>query len=95
MARKPSVFRKLLDETDLNEESIPMQPVVELLGDGRVLIENHKGVIQYCSERIQARVKFGAISVAGCNLRLRFMSGQKLVIVGKIDSIEVLRGQLK
>lgn len=93
MAARSSLFRKLLDETDLCEESVPRQPVVELLGDNRVLVENHKGVIQYSTERIQARVNFGTVCVMGCNLRLRFMSGQKLVIVGRIDGIELLRGR--
>lgn len=95
MPRKTSVIQKLLDNAQLGEESLPLQPVVELLGDGRVLIENHKGVIEYCSEKIQARVSFGAVSVAGCNLRLRLMTGQKLVIVGKIDAIQVLRGKIR
>lgn len=95
MARKISVFQRLLDEADLSEEALPRQPVVELLGDGRVLIENHRGVTQYCSEKIQARVSFGAVNVVGCNLRLRLMTGQKLVIVGKVDGIEVLRGRIK
>lgn len=94
MAGKSSVFQRILDEADLAEETLPKQPVVELLGDGRVLIENHKGVTQYCSEQIQASVSFGAVRVVGCNLRLRLMTAQKLVIAGKIDGIEVLRGRI-
>lgn len=95
MADQKSLFRRLLDGADLAEESLPLQPVVELLGDNRVLIENHRGVTQYCTERIQARVSFGAVNIQGGNLRLRYMTGQKLVIVGKIDSIEVVRGRSK
>lgn len=95
MPRKTSIFQKMLDRADLGEESLPLQPVVELLGDGRVLVENHKGVIEYSAEKIQARVSFGAVSVVGCNLRLRLMTGQKLVIVGRIDGVQVLRGRVK
>lgn len=95
MAGKTSVFQKLLDEADLGEEAMPREPIVELLGDGRVLIENHRGVTEYCPEKIQARVSFGAVRVVGCNLRLRLMTGQKLVIAGQIDGIEVLRGRMK
>lgn len=95
MAGKTSIFRRLLEEADLAEENLPTEPVVELLGDGRVLIENHKGVIEYCTEIITARVSFGAVSVRGCNLRLRLMTGQKLVIAGTINGIEVTRGRIK
>ncbi len=94
MARKTSVFQRLLDEVDLSEEALPKQPIVELLGDGRVLIENHRGVIQYGSNQIRARVSFGTVCVVGSNLRLRLMTGEKLVILGRIDGVEIQRGQL-
>lgn len=95
MADQRSLFRRLLDGADLAEEALPLQPVVELLGDDRVLIENHKGVTQYCTERIRARVSFGAVDVQGVDLRLRYMTGQKLVIAGKIDCIQLIRGRSK
>lgn len=94
MARKTSVFQRLLDEVDLSEEALPKQPIVELLGDGRVLIENHRGVIQYGSDQIRTRVSFGTVCVVGSNLRLRLMTGEKLVILGRIDGVEIQRGQL-
>lgn len=94
MARKTSVFQRLLDEVDLSEEALPKQPIVELLGDGRVLIENHRGVIQYGSDQIRAQVSFGTVCVVGSNLRLRLMTGEKLVILGRIDGVEIQRGQL-
>lgn len=95
MAAKNSVIQRLLEQADLQEEALPREPIVELLGDGRVLIENHRGVTEYCTEKIQARVSFGGINVVGRNLRLRQMTAEKLVIYGTIDAIEVLRGRLK
>lgn len=95
MGRKTRAFRGLLDKVDLVEESVPREPLVELLGEGRVLIENHKGVTQYCTEAIQVCVSFGAIRVVGCNLRLRLMTEHKLVIYGTIGSVELIRGRTK
>ncbi len=94
MGGKRSVLRQLLDDAGLEDEALPMQSVVELLGDGRVLIENHKGVIEYGSDAIAARVAFGAVRVVGVNLRLRLMTAQKIVIVGRIDAIELTRGRV-
>lgn len=95
MGEKRSVLRQLLDEAGLEDEALPTQCVVELLGEGRVLIENHKGVIEYGSEAIAARAEFGSVRIVGVNLRLRLMTAQKLVIVGKIDAIALERGREK
>lgn len=95
MAGKARVLQRMLEQADLGEEVLPREPVVELLGDGRVLIENHRGVTEYCTQRIRANVSFGTVGVVGSNLRLRLMTGEKLVITGQIDSIEVLRGRRK
>lgn len=89
---RKQIIRHLLENAELMEESAPKEPVVELLGEGRVLIENHKGVTLYSGEVIQAKVGFGAISVKGSNLRLRLMTAEKLVIVGRICEIQVVRG---
>lgn len=95
MARKDSIFRQILDQADLTEEAVPGDTLVELMGDGRVLIERHRGVTQYCGEHIQVRTGFGAVSVLGCSLRLRLMTDEKLVIAGQIDDIRLVRGWKK
>ena len=86
-------LQRLMDTVDLPEESLPRQTVVELLGDGRVLIEQHKWVVEYSPERIGVRVGFGVVSVTGEKLRLGLMTCEKLVILGKISSIELTRGK--
>ncbi len=91
--KKQSLMQHLLDNVDLPEESLPRQTVVELLGDGRVLIEQHRGVLEYGPERIGVRVSFGSVCVTGSNLRLGLMTCQKLVILGKIRGIELVRGK--
>lgn len=95
MAGKAKLLQRMLEQADLQEEVLPKEPVVELLGDGRVLIENHRGVTEYCTQRIRANVSFGTVGVVGSNLRLRLMTAQKLVITGQIDCIEVVRGRRK
>ena len=85
------MLQQILDKTNLFEECVPGKPVVELLGDHRVLIENHRGIVAYHHECIGVRVCYGDIYVNGRNLRLRHMTGGKLLIVGVIETIEVKR----
>lgn len=76
---------------DLIGEPLPGQPLVELAGDRRVLIEHHGGVVQYCREQICVRVCYGTVCISGCGLEINRMSGQQLVVSGRIDQITITR----
>ena len=69
---------------------LTMQPIVELVGQSRLLIENHQGVQMYSNNEIQIKVCYGAIVVSGDKLQLLEMSRIKLVICGRIDGIQLL-----
>lgn len=75
----------------LDSETLPLQPILELCGDGRVLIENHKGVTEYGQEKISVSVRYGQVEICGKGLRLCRMQGPQLVILGRIDTITVVR----
>lgn len=79
------------DNMDLPGESFSGQPIVEVLGERQVLIENHLGVMEYSRERIGVNVKYGQIIVCGCGLELRRMSFEQLVISGRIDAVSLIR----
>lgn len=83
---------RLLDRLDLMDEPLPRQPLVELYGSGRVIIENHGGVTEYGREQIRVRVRFGSILICGNGLMLCRMYGQQLVITGSITAITLDRG---
>lgn len=83
--------RGILEYFSEKSEDIPIYPIVEIAGTQRVLIENHLGVIQYSTESVGVRVKYGKIFVCGCNLTLRHMTKVKLVITGRIDQVNLIR----
>lgn len=65
------------------------QPIVELAGQNRVLIENHQGVLAYSKEEIAIKVSYGKIVIAGSDLNLMQMSCEQLVVKGHIDSLHL------
>ena len=81
----------LWERLDLPGEAVPMQPLVEIAGDCRVLIEHHGGVREYSRERIGVKVRYGLVQVCGCGLELRCMTREQLVICGRIDAVTLLR----
>ena len=93
MGKGRHFFEHMLDQTAISPESLPGQPIIEIAGDRRILIENHLGVAAYGSERILINVKFGIVCVCGCRLEMIHMTKEQLVICGRIDSIVLQRGR--
>lgn len=91
MLRGERMWERLAAGADLSEEPLPGQPIVEIAGCGRVLIEHHLGVAAYCRERIVVKMKFGFVHVCGSCLELSRMSREQLVIQGQIEGVSLQR----
>ena len=91
MGKGRMILQRLADGADLSAEPLPGQPIVEIAGDRRVLIENHFGVKEYSREKIGVKVKYGLVCVCGCNLELVRMTKEQLLISGRIDAVTLIR----
>ena len=61
--------------------------LVELYGNERVLIEEHRGILAYGDEEIRVGTSFGVAVIQGMELRLCCMSRSQLVIRGRIGCV--------
>ncbi len=82
---------RLSQGLDLPGETPPGQPIVEIAGERRVLIEHHNGIVQYGRELICVKVKYGFVRICGRGLELANMTCNQLVILGHIDSVTLYR----
>ena len=69
----------------------PGFPLIELVGDCRVLIENHCSIIEYGKEKITIRMKFGCVEICGSGMQLSQLTKSQLVISGKITGLQLIR----
>ena len=72
--------------------NVPGLPLVELLGNGRMLVENHRGLICYSTQEVRIKVKGGLLCVSGRGLSVCKMTDCALVIKGCISTLEYLEG---
>lgn len=93
MEKHKGLWRLLADRMDLPAEPDPGKPALELLGENRLVAEHHKGILDYSRQEIRIRVSFGAVVVRGENLELSLMSGEQLIISGKIQNIALEGGK--
>ena len=74
---------------DLPADALAGVPRLELVGDGELRVENHKGILAYGDEEIQVSGGVFLIQIRGSNLALRAMTGLELLITGRIDGIQL------
>ena len=89
MKERRTVWERIISATDLGTEPPPRQPLVEIAGGRRVLIENHRGVSQYGSNEICVNVEYGSIHICGQKLDLSCMSKEQLIVNGIIESVRL------
>lgn len=84
-------LERLMDSMDLPGEGVPEQTLVEIAGENRVLVENHRGITEYGTDRIRIQVKYGSLCICGEGLEMKRMSKRQLIITGKIDVVNLIR----
>ena len=58
-----------------------------MVGNVHVYIENHKGVIEYTSEKLRVAVNSGEIKITGEDFFLKTILPDELSLEGKIDTL--------
>ena len=92
MDNKRNILERMTLAANLPGEAIPGQPLLEIIGENRILIENHLGVCRYSNSNINIKVRFGAICVCGQNLMIVHITKHQIVITGRIESVSLVRG---
>ena len=91
MRQKNPFWETISRQTNLTDEVFPGQSLVEIVGDQRVLVENHRGVAEYGREKICVKVKKGIVEIQGSCLQVQCISQEYLVVIGKIHSVVLNR----
>ncbi|WP_251319046.1 YabP/YqfC family sporulation protein [Flintibacter muris] len=85
--RRFGLLERAAETFDLPADALAGLPKLELVGDGELRVENHKGILAYSGEEIHISGGIYMIKIAGQGLELRAMTGIELLITGKITQI--------
>ena len=84
-----SSFKKQFSNLfELPEEVMLDAPLIMMVGDKELYLENHKGIALYQNDLIKIRIKSGLLKIKGTNLELNQIKSIKLYISGEITSLE-------
>ena len=87
--RRPGLLERTAQLLDLPADALAGVPRLELVGDGELRVENHKGILAYGSEEIHISAGSYVLRVTGRALELRAMTGLELLITGQIMDIHM------
>ena len=80
---QPSLKEKLADAIDISKNVMLGVPLVTMVGDRELTIENYVGIIEYGEDIIRIKCKAVNVSITGKNLELKTMTDEFLYITGR------------
>ncbi|OUQ80671.1 YabP/YqfC family sporulation protein [Flavonifractor sp. An100] len=87
--RRTGLMERTAELFDLPADALSSLPRLELVGDGELRMENHKGILAYGSEEIHVSGGSFVVKIMGQGLELRAMTGLELLITGQIRQIQL------
>lgn len=74
---------------EIPQEILTTIPKITIIGFEKMLIENYKGILEYQDFYIRISTFTGILNINGFNLNLQEMTADELLILGKIESIDL------
>lgn len=84
-----TLFRRRIPALEWLDDISGVSARATMIGNRRVLIENHTGILEFAAERVRLSTKRGAIAVSGTELTLTEVRPHSLIVSGKIDAVEM------
>lgn len=73
---------------EMPREIVSNEPKITIVGFEEILIENYKSILEYEEFYVKINTYIGVININGFNLRLKEMTGDDIMVLGKIDSLD-------
>ena len=87
MGRESNFRQRLAEIFDLPQEVILDLPLISIVGNLNLKVENHRGIIKYTPELVEIKIKRGQLIIEGRQLNIEQIKKEKVVVVGKIDNL--------
>lgn len=81
------VKEKISEALELPKDITLDIPKLTVMGTDSVTVENHKGVIDYCDNKISINTGCGILVINGKKLIIKSIIQEEIIILGKISSI--------
>ncbi len=91
MDKKRNLKERVTEILELPKEIVLNMPKLTMLGNGDLIIENYKGIVEYDRDLIRVNTTAGIVRVRGTNVYIKEITPESIMIYGDIESLEFMK----
>lgn len=85
---KNKQWQKLAGMLEIPQDIILDLPRITMLGNKQILIENHKGIIEYTPSLVRIKLNQGEVMILGYQLTLSNLQIEQILVEGTVEEIK-------
>jgi sporulation protein YqfC len=85
--RKNRHLQRIAGFFEFPEDIILDLPRITMLGNKQLLVENHKGIMEYTPSLVRVKLKQGELKVTGQRLVLESLQAEQLLVAGIVEEV--------
>lgn len=86
-AKRPLAIEHIIENLEIPKETILNIPIISLIGNKDLVIENFNNILEYGEKVIRLNTKSGVLAIQGEKLEAKSMTNESIKIKGYIESI--------
>lgn len=86
--KEKNLKSRIAEAASMPKDVVLGVPIVTVLGQIEVCIENYRGIIEYTDLLIRVQTKIGQIKIIGQKLQIKYYTNDEMKVTGRITSIE-------
>jgi sporulation protein YqfC len=86
--KKQKFKAKIADLLELPSDVLLDLPRLVLMGNQRLFLENHRGIIEYTNEVVRIDTPVGEVKATGKNLNLLLITKEEIMLEGELSKLE-------
>jgi sporulation protein YqfC len=90
-----SIRKRIADALELQHDVALNLPVLHITGFERLLMENHRGLLEYGRNKIRIASTAGTVEIAGEGLAIKSVGRDEVLITGSITNVLINHSAVK
>ncbi|MGI6112910.1 MAG: sporulation protein YqfC [Mahellales bacterium] len=86
--RLDNIKASISDVLELPKDVMLNLPKINIVGNNQMYVENHRGIIEYTSQRIRINSTIGIIRILGNSMVIKNIEKNEIVITGYFLTME-------
>ena len=86
--RRELISKTMAEFLEIPKDLVLDIPKITLIGRNELYLENHRGIIEYSSQRLRINLSRGFMEIQGENLEIKALLPDEIKILGDINSFK-------